>query len=84
VAEDRVEVVRVVLDGGVKLDMSQLSQAGAAHRWPKLEVEQLFETLPRRLALVPHEGEVPRLGCPTQVIGRLPRIVRRRGLLTAE
>jgi hypothetical protein len=27
VAQDRIEVVRVVLDGGVKLDAAQLSQA---------------------------------------------------------
>jgi hypothetical protein len=84
VAEDRVEAVRVVLDGGVELDASQLSQAGAAHWRPKLEVAQLFETLPRRLALVLHEGEVPRLGRPMQVVGRQPRVVRRRCLLPAE
>jgi hypothetical protein len=77
VAEDR-------LDGGVELDASQLSQSGAAHRWPKLEVAQLFETCPRRSALVLHESEVPCLGRPTQVVGRQPRVVRRRGLLTAE
>jgi hypothetical protein len=40
--------------------------------------------LPRRLALVLHEGEVPCLGRPTQVVGRRPRVVRRRCLLTAE
>jgi hypothetical protein len=51
---------------------------------PKLDVAHLFETLARRLALVLHEGEVPRLGRPTKVVGRQPHVVRRRGLLTAE
>jgi hypothetical protein len=38
VAEDHVEAVCVVLDGGVELDVSRLNQAGATHRWPKLEM----------------------------------------------
>jgi tRNA A37 threonylcarbamoyladenosine synthetase subunit TsaC/SUA5/YrdC len=84
VAHDRVEAVRVVLDGGVELYAAQLSQAGAAHRWPKQKVAQLLEAIPRRLALVLHEGEVPCLGRPTQVVGCQPRVIRRRGLLTAE
>jgi hypothetical protein len=65
VAEDHVEAVRVVLDSGVELDAAQLGQVGAAHWWPKLKVAQLFEMLPQRLALILHEGEVPRLGRPT-------------------
>jgi hypothetical protein len=68
----------------VELDAAQLSQAGAVHQWPKLKVAQLLEAVPRRLALVLHEGEVPCLGHPTQVIDRQPRVIRRRGLLTAE
>jgi hypothetical protein len=84
VAQNCVEAVRVVLDGGVELDTTELSQAGAAHRRPKLKVAQLLEALPRRLALVLHEGEVSRLGRPTQVVGRQPRVIRQRGLLTAE
>jgi hypothetical protein len=84
VAQNCVEAVRVVLDDGVELDTAELSQAGAAHRRPKLKVAQLLEALPRRLALVLHEGEVPCLGRPTQVVGCQPRVIRRRGLLTAE
>jgi hypothetical protein len=45
VAQDRVEAVCVVLDGGMKLDVAQLSQVGATHWWPKLKVAQLFEML---------------------------------------
>jgi hypothetical protein len=80
VPQDYVEVVRVVLDGGVELDAAQLSQAGAVHRWAKLKVAQLLEALPRRLALLLHEGEVPCLGYPTQVLSRQPRVIRQRGL----
>jgi hypothetical protein len=84
VAQDDVEAVHVILDGGVELDAAELSQAGAAHRWAKLKVAQLLEALPRRLALVLHEGEVPRLSCPTKVIGRQPCVIRQRGLLSTE
>jgi hypothetical protein len=84
VAQNRVEAVCVLLDGGVELDAAQLRQAGAAHRCPKLKVAQLLEAIPRGLALILHEGEVPRLGRPTQVVGRQPRVICRRGLLTAE
>jgi hypothetical protein len=84
VAQDDVEAVRIVLDGGVELDAAELSQARAAHRGAKLKVAHLLEALPRRLALVLHEGEVPRLGCPAKVVGRQPRVIRRRGLLSAE
>jgi hypothetical protein len=83
-AQNCVEAVRVVLDGGVDLDTTELSKAGAAYRWPKPKVAQLLEALPWRLALILHEGEVPCLGRPTQVVGRQPRVVYRRGLLTAE
>jgi hypothetical protein len=38
VAQNSVEVVCVVLDGGVELDVAELSQVGVAHWWAKLKV----------------------------------------------
>jgi hypothetical protein len=47
-------------------------------------VAQFLEARPCRPPLVPHEGEVPSLGCPAKMIGRQPRVIRRRGLLSSE
>jgi hypothetical protein len=84
VAQDGVEAVCVVLDGGVELDAAELSHAGAVHQWAKLKVAQLLEVLPCRLDLVLHEGEVPRLGCPAKVFGCQPRVILQRALLCAK
>ena len=53
-------------------------------RRPKLQMAQLLEALPRRAPLVLLEGEVPRLGGPTEMICRQPRIVRDRRVLAVE
>jgi hypothetical protein len=83
-AQNHVEVVCVVLDGGVELDAAKLSQAGAAHQRPKLKVAQLLEALPRRTTLILLQGEVPGLGGSPEVVGRQPSVVIGRCALVAE
>jgi hypothetical protein len=67
-AQHRVEVVGIVLDGRRELEPSKLRQARATHGWTKLEMAQLLEPIPVRHPLVLLDSEIPSLGRPSEVV----------------
>ena len=82
--EPRLEQLQVSLDGGGERQSDQVRQVIRADRWSKSLVTETLELIPRRLASVALQGDVPLLSRAAQVVGSEPDTICVRGLLGAE